>query len=205
MLDKPKGNTPTSNGYAQCLFLSNCRIYNDVWLLDHLQITFTRINSTFLTRCWQAINTLSYLPKNPFSIIVNDFIGSCGKTQEQGLKIKGLKIRLRTSRKLQLLIKEMVFTNGYLLLMLQGGKIKPRLPLKKCTKKCMIVLHLKCPGLMFVELTKLMKFRYALLNFSMPMGSFFLNTTQLILISWWLLIDRQILVLHLKWSPWYFE
>ena len=102
---------------------------------------------------------------------------------EQGLKIKGLKIRLRTSKKLQLLIKEMVFTNGYLLLMLQGGKIKPRLPLKNCIKNCMIVLHLKWPGLMFVGLTKLMKFRYALLNFSMPMGSFFLNTTQFILIS----------------------
>ena len=103
--------------------------------------------------------------------------------QEQGLEIKGLKIRLRTSRKLQLLIKEMVFTNSYLLLMLQGGRIKPRLLLKKCTKNCMTVLHLKWPGLMFVGLTKLMKFRYALLNFSMPMGSFFLSTTQLIMIS----------------------
>ena len=126
---------------------------------------------------------MSSLPKNPFSIIVNEFIGSCGKTQEQGLKIKGLKIRLRTSRKLQLLIKEMVCTNGYLLLMLQGGRIKPRLLLKKCTKNCMTMLHLKCPGLMFMGLTKLMKFRYALLNFSMPMGSFFLSTTQLIMIS----------------------
>ena len=124
---------------------------------------------------------------------------------EQGLKIKGLKIRLRTSSKIQLLIKEMVFTNGYLLLMLQGGRIKPRLPLKNCTKNCMTVLHLKWHGLMFVGLFKLMKIRYALLNFSMPMGSFFLNTTQLNLISWWLLIDRRILALHLKWSPWYFE
>ena len=77
----------------------------------------------------------------------------------------------------------MVFTNGYLLLMLEGGRIKPRIPLKKCTKNYMNVLHLKWPGMMFVGLTKLMKFRYALLNFSMPMGSFFLNTTQLILIS----------------------
>lgn len=66
---KRKKKSPTPNEYAQAIFPGNCRIGMVFRLSRTSKITNSRI---------VFMHSLSPLPKNPFSVSVQKFIGSVG-------------------------------------------------------------------------------------------------------------------------------